>query len=132
MPSLRIDGYAIARLEFSFEDFPRQRILKLLLDCPFQRTRAVNRIKTDIAEQIERLLRQGERKLTFRQTLGQIFRLNSRDLADLRLLQRAEHDDLVEPIDELRPEMRLHDAHPRRLHLRVFGFGIAGALLAEL
>ena len=72
-----------------------------------------------------RLVRQRERELTLRQTLGQIFGLDSRDLADLRFLQRAEHDDFVEPIDELRPEMRLHDAHHGCFHLRVVDFGVA-------
>ncbi len=48
------------------------------------------------------------------------------------LVERAEHDDLVEAIDELGPEMRLHDAHHRRLHLRVLLLAVAIHLLYEL
>ena len=65
MSALRVDAYSIARLEFSFENFPRQWIFELLLNRPFQRTRTIYRIETDIAEQIERLFRQRERELTF-------------------------------------------------------------------
>src|SRR3546814_14808932 len=40
-----------------------------------------------------------------------------------------EHDDVVEAVDELRAEVRLHHAHHRGLHLRI-GFG--GIVAVEL
>jgi hypothetical protein len=65
-------------------------------------------------------------KLTLGQTLLQIGQLDLGDGADLRLVQRTEHHQLVQPIDELRTEVRLHHAHHRGLHLRVLLLGIAG------
>lgn len=60
----------------------------------------------------------------------QALQLDARDRLDLRLVQRMEHHDVVEPVDEFWAEVRLHHAHHRRLHLRVgLGAAVAGQLL---
>src|SRR5512135_3372034 len=127
MPALGVDADRVAGLELAFENLLRKRIFQLLLDSALERTRAVNRIEADVAEQVERLVRQLQRQLALSQALSEVLDLDARDLADLRLVQRAEHDDLVEAVDELRPEVRLHDAHHRRLHLRVLLLAAAAA-----
>src|SRR5690554_6988135 len=50
------------------------------------------------------------------QALLQPGHLDPGDLADLLLAQRVEHDDVVEPVDELRAEVRLHHPHRSEEH----------------
>src|SRR5690348_13103551 len=107
MPTGCVYSDGIPRLKLPFENLLRQRILELLLNRTLERPRAVHRIEADIAEQIQRLVAERQLQLPLRKPFREVVGLDPRDLPDLRLVERAEHDDLVEPVDELGPEMRL-------------------------
>ena len=97
----------------------RQRVFQLLLDGALERAGAIDRIKADIAEQVERRIGQFDANAAFAQTLFQTAQLDARNLFDLRLVQRVEHHDVVQSVDELGAEVRLHHPHHRGLHLDV-------------
>src|SRR6185312_9094472 len=87
------DPDGVAADEFTREDLLRQRIFQLRLDRALQRARTVHRIETDVAEQNQRAVGNFEVDLALLQTLGEVIRLQARDLADLRLVERMEHHD---------------------------------------
>src|SRR3546814_13218309 len=70
-----------------------------------------DRVEADVAQQRERLLRDRDADAALAEPLLQPAHLDLRDFPDLRLVQRMEHDDVVEAVDELRAEVRLHHAH---------------------
>src|SRR5690242_4534665 len=89
-----IDLDGVATDEFARQDLLRQRVFELRLDRALQRACAVHRIEADVAEQHQCAVGNLEIDLAFLQTLGEIVRLQPRDLADLRLVERMEHHDL--------------------------------------
>src|ERR1700761_5778048 len=107
MPTFGIHNDRISRLEAPFEYLLCQRILQLLLDRTLQGARTIHRIETDIAQKLQRLVADLHLQLALRQTLFEIHQLDLRNGLDLLLVQRTEHDQLIESIDELGTEMRL-------------------------
>src|ERR1700733_7567215 len=105
--------------EGAAQDVRRQRILNLLLDGPLQRPGAVNRVETRLAQQVARTVFEHDVQIAFLQTLAQVHQLDVDDLADLLGAQRMEHDNVIDPVDELRSERLLHDFHDRGAHARV-------------
>ena len=119
LAALRIHLDRIAIAEPAGQDRLRQRVLQLLLDRALERSRTVDRIEADVSEQLESLVAQFDADAALAQSLLQPAQLDPRDRLDLRLVQRVEDHDVVQPVDELRAEMRLHHAHHRGLHLDV-------------
>ena len=89
----------------SLQDLERQRIQDHALDDAFQRTCAIGRIVSAFGEQVARLGREVQRDPHVLQPFGQPFELHVHDPADVVPAQRVEHDDVVDPVEKLRPEI---------------------------
>src|SRR5579872_4756705 len=109
----------IARNELPFQDARRERILDLLLDRALQRPSTVYRIEARLPDEVARLVIELQVHVALHQPLAQVRELNVDDLADLLGSKRVEHHDVVDAIDELRPETLLHDLHDGLAHARV-------------
>src|SRR5579885_650743 len=116
--------------ELALEDPLRQRILDLLLDGALQRPGSIDRVEARLAEQIPRRIIEHQIHVPLLQALPQIHELDVHDRADLLRAERMEDDDVVDAVDELRPEALLHDLHHGALHARVIL--LAGVLLDHL
>src|SRR6185312_17191870 len=97
----------------------RERILDLLLDGPLQRPRAVDRVEPGFAEEVACGVIERQVHVPLLQALAQVDELDVHDGADLAGAERMEHDDVIDAVDELRPEALLHDLHHGALHARV-------------
>ncbi len=97
----------------------RERILDLRLDGALQRPRAVHGIEARLADAVARGIVQPQLNVALGQPLPQPSQLDVDDGADLLAAERMEHHDLIDPIDELGPEMLGDHLHDRRLHRRV-------------
>src|SRR5690554_1246564 len=104
----RIHADAVARAEAAFEDGPRQRVLDLLLDRPLERTGAIHRVEAGLGDVRDRGVRDLQRHLQPRQPALQVLQLDARDVGDVLVVERVEHHDLVDAVDELGPEEGLH------------------------
>ncbi len=93
----------------------REQILDALLDRALERPRAVDRVETGLGELREGAVSNFEPHLELRQSLLEVTQLDLRDVPDVLLVQRVEHDDLVDAVDELGPELRLHLRQDRGL-----------------
>ena len=95
---------------------PRQRILEPALDGPPQRPRAIDRVVA-LARQVgEGRIGHPQAQARLRQPPREARHQEPDDLAQLRLAERPEDDDLVDAVEELRPEVvaqLLADARPR-------------------
>ena len=87
MTACGIDANRFAAVELASEQLASEWIFQLMLDCAFERSRSVNRIETDITEQIERGFAYVEFQLTFGKPSRDVFNLDARNLANLRLVQ---------------------------------------------
>src|SRR2546425_836780 len=105
-----------------------ERILDVLLDRPPKLARSVLRVVALVHQ--GRL--GGRREDQLDALLGELLvdpvEHQPNDLLDVRQRERVEHDDVVDPVDELRPERPLHLLHHAVLHLLV---GLVVALLHE-
>src|SRR5437667_4043141 len=105
-----------------------ERILDVLLDRPPKLARSVLRVVALVHQ--GRL--GGRREDQLDALLGELLvdpvDHQANDLLDVRQRERVEHDDVVDPVDELRPERPLHLLHHAVLHLLV---GLVVALLHE-
>ena len=97
--------------------------LHLAGDEPPQGTSAVRRVEALLRHEPPGLLRGLERDPLLRQPLPQLVELEIDDALDLGERQRLEQHDLVDPVQELRPEVGPQGAHHQgaglRLHLAV-------------
>ena len=105
-----LDHRAVADL--AEQDLFRQRVLQLLLDHPLQRARAIGRIVA-LARPASRApprrarARSCDPRAALRSRLSWISTIRAHVLA----AQPVEQDDLVDPVEEFRPERRAHHAH---------------------
>ena len=113
------DADPIARLELAAEDLLRQRIFDLLLDRALERPRTVDRIEARLAEQSRAPVSSSSSMLRSSSRRRSSPELDLDDRADLLGAERMEHDDVIDAVDELRPEILLHDFHHRGLHALV-------------
>ena len=88
-----------------------QRILQLLLDDPLERPRPVDRIVALVAEPVARRVVHIQRDLAVGQQGAQPFELDIDDGRHDLARQAVEQQGLVDPVDELRPEVRPHHLH---------------------
>src|SRR5262249_43968580 len=105
---IAIDLHRRPRRILAREHALRERVLEVLLDRALQRARAVLRIPANLGEIILRAIGQLESELPPPEALGELFELDVDDPPQLRALKALEDDDLVKPVDELRPERLPH------------------------
>src|SRR5580700_408539 len=113
---LRGDADAVAGQELPLQDAGGERILDLLLYGALQRSSAVHRIEACLAQHVARRIVEGEIHVALGEALAQVQQLDVDDRAYLARAERVEHHDIVDAIDELRPEALLHNLHHRALH----------------
>src|SRR5690349_8709659 len=106
----------IARTKLTPEDGRGQWVLNLLLDRAFERPCPIDRIVPRFTEEVPSLVVERELDIALEETLAQIAQLNVHDRADLLIAERLEHHDVVDPVDEFRPEGLLDDLHHGVLH----------------
>src|ERR1700730_10485499 len=104
----RIHAHRIAGNEPSLEERERERVDQPLLNHTLQRPRPVCRVIAEVPEQRPRRVGQLDLDIALADTLDQARDLEVDDLRDLLAGQRLELDDVVETVDELGFELRLH------------------------
>src|SRR5579871_3739162 len=102
------DDDTVARLEVSLEQPQGEWVLEEALDGALERPRAVGRIPAGLGQERGRLLAQLEAELALGKTGAQAAELQLDDLPELVARQRAELDDLVDPVQELGAELLPH------------------------
>src|SRR5688500_19600971 len=115
-PAAPVDVNRVLGREAPFQDRLGERILHLGLDGALERPRAVNRVEAHLRQlgdcrvgDLEAVVHPGKACL-------QHVELDARDGLDVLLAERVEHHHLVDAIDELGAELRLHLAHHGELH----------------
>src|SRR5207244_103429 len=98
-----------------------ERILDVLLDRQPQLARSVLRVVALVHQDRLGGRREDELDALLGELLVDLVEHQANDLLDVRQRQRVEHDDVVDPVDELRPERPLHLLHHAVLHLLVGG-----------
>src|SRR5690606_37761503 len=127
------DGVAL--VEPALEHFLGQRVLHQPLDGPPQRPGAELRIVAFLDQQLLGRLGELHVHAPLRELLGQVGQHDVDDPPDVFLVQRVEHDDLVDAVQELGPERAAQLVHDLLLHvlmglLLVFHRAEADAALA--
>src|SRR5438132_1301550 len=102
---LEVDRNHVLRADLSLQQQFGDRILDLLLDRPFQRACAVHRVESNLRQLGQRRVADHQLQVLCRQTRLQTAQLDSGDRFDLVAIERLEHDDLVDSVDEFRPKM---------------------------
>ncbi len=107
-----------------------QGVLQQTHHRPLQRPRAIFHIKASLRQQLNHTSVQLQIQLLRGQPLLQIGRQQTGNLLNLRRLQAAEHQHIVNPVDKLRPKSPLHRLHRSGFHLFIFRFRLGFALVA--
>src|SRR5712692_489985 len=93
-----------------------ERILDVFLDRPPQLARSVGRVVSPLDEQVQRRPRGLELDALVRELLVDAVDHQLDDGGDVLPAERMEHDDVVDPVDELRPESPLQLVEDLLLH----------------
>src|SRR5205807_9212514 len=101
----------------ALEEPRRELILDQLLDRATQGPGSVGRVPAPLRQELSRRRRQPEADLALRQTSLQLGELDVHDPGELLSIQRAEDDDLVHAVQELRSEVVAQDAQDAAAHL---------------
>src|SRR5579862_8381259 len=101
----------VAGLDFAFEHLQRERILNEPLDGALHRTRSVGRIVAFAEEQLLGGGGQFDLYLAFGEPLHQALQLQINDALYLRMAERVEDNDGVNPVDESRTEELTQRGH---------------------
>src|SRR5215208_1742757 len=104
----RVDPDRVALAEAALEQRLRERVLDQALERPLQRPRAVRRVPAGLDEVLLRGVGELDRQPALREPPPQLCELQLDDVGELLLRQRMELDDLVDPVQELRPEDVAH------------------------
>src|SRR4029453_5245185 len=103
--------HPVAGLHGPAQQQPRELVLDTPLDRPSERTSAELRVEPLLGEQLDRPAAELDLDPLCSQPARQPVEEQLRDLAELLVRQRTEDDDLVDPVDELRPEAGSEDVH---------------------
>ena len=101
---MRVDTDRVALGEVAFEQPQRERVLDQPLERALERPRAVGGIPAGLRDGLLRRVGQLEREAALGEPLAQPRELQLDDVGELLARQRLELDDLVDPVQELRPE----------------------------
>ena len=107
----------------SGQKFLSQRVLDIFLDNPLQRAGSVGRIIAFLSQPAERAVVHIEGDLAILQKAAEPLELDLDDVAHLRPLQPVEQDNLIQPVQELGPEVPAHCCHhlvPDRIAVLTF------------
>src|SRR3954469_5423799 len=99
-----VDANHVALSEVALEEPQRERVFHEPLDRALEGARAVGRVPAGVGEMLLRGVGQLEGQAPLCQPLAEPRQLEVDDLADLLPGERPELDDLVDPVQELRPE----------------------------
>src|SRR5690242_13674211 len=113
-----VDDNGVALAETAFEHLQRKRVEHASLDGPLQRTGTVRRVIPLLDELVFRGIGQADVNLALLESLQQSGNLDVDDALDVLTSKRMEEDHLVDPVEELGPEVRaqrIHDLTPRPL-----------------
>src|SRR5665213_3693799 len=91
-------------MELAGQDLPGQRILEVADQRPLEGARPVLRVVPLVGQEGAGLGRQLEVEIAFAQQLAEPSQLEVDDAVDLVPTKRVKDDDVVEPVEELRPE----------------------------
>ena len=100
-----VDPDGVARRELALEQSPGQRILDEPLDRPLERARPEGGIRAFLHDQLSGGRGQVDRQVLLGQPAIQPAQEQLDDLFEIGLRQRVEDDDLVDPVQELGPEL---------------------------
>src|SRR5262252_573523 len=89
--SPRFHADPVPRDELAAEDGLRQRVLHLLLDGTLERTRAVHRVVTRLAQPVQRRIVEAQLEVAIQQATLELRELDIHDGADLVGAERTEH-----------------------------------------
>src|ERR1700730_16955295 len=109
-----LDGLAF--LDTAFEDQRRQRVLQAALDHPLERPGAIDRIVAAVGQPLHRPAVEVESDLATGQELAQLSELDVDDVRHVSPAQPVEQQDLVEPVEKLRPEGAAYLLHHLLAH----------------
>ena len=108
LAEFRVSPNHVALPELALEQAQRERVLEQPLDRTLERSRTVGRVPACLGDQLACAVRQLEREAALGEPLVQPRELHPDDLAELLTRERLEHDDLVDPVQELGPEAIRH------------------------
>ena len=103
--------------ELAAEDEVGERVLDQALDRTAQRSCPHRRVVALLDEQLSGIVGELDDRSVFRHLLADALHQQVDDLEDLRALELVEDDDLVDAVQELRPEDLLELRHDPLLHL---------------
>src|SRR3954470_8484132 len=121
----------LTRGQLAVEDLLAQRVLDLALDGPAQRPGTQDRVEAAVGQQLLGGRRHLERHVLVRQLALHAGEHEVDDPDDLVLAQLVEHDDVVDAVEELRPEVLLELVVHPRLHALVVRLRVVPGLEAE-
>src|SRR5262249_1619520 len=121
------DHGALAVLDAPRKNERGERILHRFLDHPLERPGAVGRIPALLGEPFACGGLEHDRDLAILEQLYEPPHLDVDDAAHLRTLEAMEQDDLVDAVEELRPQTRAHRRHDLIAH----GVGILAVGLID-
>src|SRR3546814_4711298 len=98
-------------------DHVSERVLQIFLHGPLQWSRAINRIVADAAEPCSCAIGQVQRDLAVLEQVLNAADLNVHDGPHVLSSQAVEQYDLVQAVEELRPEMGTDNLHYMRFHI---------------
>src|ERR1700722_5612719 len=103
-----LGGYPIPRDEIAAQNLLCQGVLDLRLNGALQGPRPIDRVEAGLADLVACVIVQAQGDVALRQPQAQSSQLDIDDRANLLAPERMEHHDLIDSIDEFRPEMLRH------------------------
>ena len=98
-------------VHFLSQEFLRQVIEQVTLDSTFYRTRAELRVESCRGKELDGFIGHLKRYAVIRQHLLDAVDLQAHNLLDLVFIQRLEHDDFIDTVQELRTDGLLQHLH---------------------
>ncbi len=102
-----VDADPVLALECAAEDLLGERVFDEVLDRPAERTRTVVGVEALGDDEVLGLVGEDEFQAAVGQPAADLRQLDVDDLLEVVLVQRVEHDHVVEPVEELGPEVLL-------------------------
>src|SRR5439155_2292467 len=128
---VRVDPDRVAGRELALEERSREWVLDEPLDRPLQRAGAEGRIGPLADDQLPGARRELDPEVLLEEPSLQALQEELDDLLEVALRQGVEHDDLVDPVEELGPELGAERVGDLSLHGLVGGVALASPAAAD-